>query len=136
MIKIPGVPEPKHTRYIAGYFSENIISALSLNISNNTPIYIATNNREHIRSHHSDAYIKYFEHLENILSSPDYVGFGGVKIPSIEFIKIFDIDNEYVNVAVRATAAGVYYVRSMFIINESRVEKYIQQKGFVKLTNL
>ena len=78
MIKIPGVAPPRKERSIIGYFSEQVISILSLNIDPETPIYISDTNREHIREHHPDAYQKYFDQISDIISDPDYIGIGGV----------------------------------------------------------
>ena len=116
----------ENSRYLVSYFSDYVISELQLDIVNNTPIYISDNNIQHIRENHSDAYIKYFDSLSDIISDPDYIGIAGVKSKSVEYIKSFNIDGEYVNVAVRATKNGVYYIRSMFIIEDGRINDYLK----------
>lgn len=75
--------------------------------------------------------MQYYNDLTDIILNPDYVGIAGVEAPSIEYIKQYKINNEYVNIAVRASKAGTYYVRSMFIIEEGRIIDYLR-KGKLK----
>ena len=117
-------------RKIVGYLSEQIIQKLSLEVEPETPIYISDSNTKHIRETHPDAYFKYYDNLHEILEAPDYVGIAGVHAPSIEYIKKFEVNGELVNVAVRTTKSGVYYLRSMFIIEEGRLNDYLN-KGFI-----
>lgn len=135
MIMIPGARPAPNERTIIGRFSETIINLLSLNIDPETPIYLSSSNREHMMEHHPDAYQRYFDHLPDILSSPDYIGIGGVQAPSVEFIKRFEINNEFVNVAVRASKRGVYFTRSMFTISETQIDLYLKKGTLKKLTN-
>lgn len=120
-------------RQLVGHISSKIVKALGLDVLAGTPIYISDNNILHIRETHSDAYMKYFNDLEDIISNPDYIGIAGVAIPSIEYVKQYKVNDEYVNIAVRATSNGIYYVRSMFIIEEGRLNDYIR-KGKLKKT--
>lgn len=135
MIKIPGAPPLREEKLLVGRFSASIIQALSLNISNGTPIFLSENNRIHIQEHHPDAYSKYFDCISDIIEFPDYIGIAGVQAASIEYIKRFNVGTEYVNVAVRATKRGTYYVRSMFIIEESKLNNYIKKGKLKRLTN-
>ena len=115
-------------RKIIGYFSEKVIKLLDIDISPDTPIYLSESNISHIRDTHTDAYIKYFDKITEIISSPDYVGIAGVYASSIEYIKRFEEDDEWVNVAVRTSQNGVYYLRSMFAIGEGRIQDYLKKK--------
>ncbi|MDO5775838.1 MAG: PBECR2 nuclease fold domain-containing protein [Eubacteriales bacterium] len=128
MIKIASSTENKKTTYLVGEFSEKIIKLLSLNIEEGTQIFISDSNVEHIRDHHPDVYIKYFDLIEDILQNPDYVGIAGVQQASIEYIKTLEIHKEYINVAVRATKSGVYFVRSMFIISDGKLTDYLKKR--------
>ena len=114
-------------RKVIGYFSENVVKILSLSIKAGTPIYISDTNITHIREKHTDVYIKYFGNIEEIIKEPDYIGIAGVHAPSIEYIKRFDWDGKLVNVAVRATKSGIYYLRSMFIIENGRLNDYLKR---------
>lgn len=120
-------------RQLVGHISSEVVKALELDVLAGTPIYISDNNILHIRETHSDAYMKYFDELEDIIKKPDYIGIAGVAAPSIEYVKQFKVNDEYVNIAVRATSNGIYYVRSMFIIEEGRLKDYIK-KGKLKKT--
>lgn len=135
MIKIPGVPPKRKEQSIIGVFSARVISLLSLDIEPGTPIFISDTNREHIREHHPDAYMLYFDQISDIISAPDYVGIGGVQISSIEFIKRFEVNNELVNVAVRSTKSGIHFARSMFIIDEMQLQGYLKKGTIKKLTS-
>ena len=114
-------------REIIGHISKQVIEKLSLDIKENTPIFISDSNTSHIRESHPDAYSKYYDSVAEIIDTPDYVGIAGVYAPSIEFIKRFEKDDEIVNVAVRATKTGTHYLRSMFIIEEGRLNDYIKK---------
>lgn len=122
-------------RTVVGYVSGEVIEALGLDVAPDTPIYISDNNILHIRETHTDAYIKYYDDLEEIIKNPDYIGIAGVALPSIEYVKRFEINDEYVNIAVRATSNGVHYVRSMFIIEEGRLNDYIKKGKLQKATS-
>lgn len=135
MIKIPGIPPLREERLQVGRFMKNIIEALDLDIPCGTPIFLSENNREHIREHHPDAYFKYFDCISEIIAYPDYVGIAGIQAASIEYIKCFEVDSEYVNVAVRATKKGTYYVRSMFVIEEGKLNDYVEKGKLKRLTN-
>ena len=74
-------------RKIVGELSANVIQKLDINAVPGTPIYISDSNVAHIRETHSDAYQKYFDHIEDIVAHPDYIGIAGVYKPSIEYIK-------------------------------------------------
>lgn len=119
-------------RVLIGHIDKKVIELLGLDIKENTPIYISEGNIIHIRENHPDAYMKYYDDVENIISNPDYVGIAGVDAPSIEYIKQYKVDNEYVNIAVRASKAGTYFVRSMFIIEEGRINDYLKKGKLIQ----
>jgi len=122
-----------NSRTLIGYIDRRIIDLLDLDINENTPIYISESNIKHIREFHSDAYMNYYDDLPGIIKNPDYVGIAGVAIPSIEYIKQYKVNDEYVNVAVRATKGGVYYIRSMFRIEEGRINDYLKKGKLIKI---
>ena len=53
-------------------------------------VYIGPQNIEHIRNKHPKDYENYYEHISEIISSPDYYG-RNLKDDSIELIKEFNI---------------------------------------------
>lgn len=92
-----------------------VIKTLSLSCPINTPIYIGESNINHMKDKHLDAYQKYFSYIGTILTSPHYVGIN-TKDESIEYVREFKIDHEYVKVAVRVSLSGKYFARSFVLI--------------------
>jgi hypothetical protein len=82
-------------------------------------------------SHPAD-FQKYGPDLRVILSTPDYVG-QNPSDGSIEFVKEYVLNNEYVKVAVRLSRSDRYYARSLYILNNQRVKRFIN-KGTLKKT--
>lgn len=114
-----------------GTITQNIINTLGLtNIKPNTPILLGNTNIQHMQTSHPTDYQKYGSHLKNILSSPDYVGVNK-KDNSIEYVKEFKIENEFVKVAVRISLNGNVFARSIYILNNNRVNNFIN-KGTLK----
>lgn len=113
-----------------GKIKQNIIELLELSISFDTPIFIGESNIKHMVNKHPYDFQKYSQHIEIILDSPDYVGINP-KDCSIEYVKEFQIDNEFVKVAVRISTSGKYFVRSLYILNNNRVKNFIA-KGTLK----
>lgn len=117
---------------IIGYFPQNIIDLLDLDIRAGTPIYIADSNIEHMRTSHPEDFAKYGCDIEDIIASPDYVG-KNAKDDSIEFTKEYCIAGDYVKVAVRVTSHNIYYARSMYVLNPNRVKNFIEKGTLKKL---
>lgn len=112
-----------------GVITEDIIVALKLSINPGTPILVGQSNINHMKSSHPEDYRIYGTYLVDIVNNPTYVA----KNPnsgSIEFIKEFSFKNDHVLVAVRATASGVYFARSLYVMNKEKVRKY-QKKGYM-----
>lgn len=117
---------------IIGYFPQNIIDLLDLDIRAGTPIYIADSNIEHMRTSHPEDFVKYGCDIEEIIANPDYVG-KNAKDDSIEFTKEYYISGDYVKVAVRVTSHNIYYARSMYVLNPNRVRNFIEKGTLKKL---
>lgn len=113
-----------------GKLSNSVVNALGLNMPVGTPIFIGASNIEHMRSRHPTDYAEYGKDIAVILGSPDYVGINP-KDNSIEFVKEYKINNEFVKVAVRVSGGGTLYARSVYILNSGRVQNYIA-KGTLK----
>lgn len=107
-----------------------MISALNLPIKNEAPIYLGETNIDHMKRRHPADYAKYGQHVRLILSDPDYVGVNP-KDNSIEYVKEFQLNGEYVKVAVRVSVSGNYFVRSLYVLNTNRVNNFIS-KGSLK----
>lgn len=80
-------------------------------------------------SHPAD-YAKYGANISDILSSPDYVRVNQ-KDNSIEYVKEYKVDGDFVKVAVRVSSGGNFYARSLYILNSNRVQSFIA-KGTLK----
>ncbi|MEG1009012.1 MAG: PBECR2 nuclease fold domain-containing protein, partial [Clostridia bacterium] len=111
--------------------SIDVIQKLKLNIEKNTPIYISQKNIEHIKNKHFKDYDKYGNQIENIIKYPTYIA-KHPKDGSIEYIKKYILNNEYVFVAVRVTSNNINFVRTMFVMTDKKVNIYINNNYFIK----
>lgn len=116
---------------VVGKFHKNIIDALNLNILEGTNILIGETNLEHMKKSHPTDYRKYGKDISLILNEPDFVGINK-KDASIEFVKEYKIDSEYVKVAVRVSAGNQYYARSIYVLNPNRVQNFIAKGTLVR----
>ena len=109
---------------------KEVIDLLELKIAANTPVYMGDSNREHIRRRHPYEYERYLSDIKMIIENPDYVG-QSPKDGSILFVKLYEIHGEYIRVAVRITATGKYYAKTLHILITCNAERYIE-KGTLK----
>ena len=72
----------------------------------------------------------YGEYIPLILSAPDYVALNA-KDSSIEYVKEVQVNSIYVKVAVRVSARGQLFARSIYRLNTNRVLNFIE-KGTLK----
>ena len=93
-------------------------------------IYFSPSNLAHMQTSHPADFAKYGAELINILAFPDYVG-QNPSDGSVEFVKEFFVEGEYVKVAVRLSCSSRYYARSLYVLNRNRVKNYIA-KGTLK----
>lgn len=108
-----------------GEIDNKTIKLLGLSLTPNTPVFIAETNIDHIKSEHPQDFMKYGHELENIISKPDYVSLHPTN-GSIQYIKVF-FDNEkeeHVLVAVRTSKRGIFFIRSLFVMNDDKVRSY------------
>ena len=117
-----------------GVISADVINTLELSITPETPIYIGQTNINHMISTHNEAYIRYGAYISQIISSPDYVGINPSD-SSIEYVKEFSINNDFVKVAVRISNSGKYFARTIYILNNQRVSNFIRAGTLKPLTN-
>lgn len=113
-----------------GKVSARVKSLLGSCLQVDQPIYLGDSNIAHMISRHPQDYTKYGQYIPQILASPDYVG-ENPKDGSVEYVKEFQINNEYVKVAVRLSGGGTLYARSLYVLNPNRVRNFIQ-KGTLK----
>ena len=113
-----------------GKVSARVISLLGSSLQVDQPIYLGPSNIAHMQRRHPADYAKYGQYIPQILASPDYVG-ENPKDGSIEYVKDFQINGEFVKVAVRLSGGGALYARSLYVLNPNRVQNFIQ-KGTLK----
>ena len=109
-----------------GAFKKEIIDLLGLNIAADTPIYVGDQNIEHMQNRHPAEFEKYFFRIEEIIDDPDYVGVNE-KNKSVDYVKLFMVDTEYVQVSVRVNATGIHNARTLFLLMTYKAERYIEQ---------
>lgn len=89
-------------------------------------------NLAHMQTSHPADFAKYGAEIVNILAHPDYVG-QNPSDGSIEYVKEYLVEGEYVKVAVRLSKSDRYYARSLYVLNNKRVKNFIA-KGTLKKT--
>jgi len=109
-----------------GKLKVEIIEMLELPYENRD-IFIGGTNKKHIRKKHRKEFDNYLDRIPEIIENPTYVGVHPAR-GGIEFIKKYD---ENIMVAVQASKKDVLYVRSMYIITEDKVKRYLE-KGTIK----
>lgn len=113
-----------------GKVSARVISLLGSSLQVDQPIYLGPSNIAHMQSRHPADFVKYGQYIPQILAQPDYVGENPSDC-SIEYVKDFQINGEFVKVAVRLSGGGTLYARSLYVLTPSRVNNFIQ-KGTLK----
>ncbi|MGN1298191.1 MAG: PBECR2 nuclease fold domain-containing protein [Clostridia bacterium] len=115
--------------YEIGKITKDIIEILNLDYNEEKTIYIGESNINHIKEKHFEDYIKYGNSIKEILESPTYLARNERK-NSIEFIKKYKIKNDYVMVVVRVSKNNINFVRTMYIMDKIKVEKYFRHHYF------
>jgi len=113
-----------------GEINQRVIDLLGLSVEAGTPIFLSNSNIEHMINTHPYDFEDYGMDLENILQYPDYVGINP-NDHSVEYVKLFKVqNNEYIKVAVRVSAGGNYFARSLYSRDTRRMERFIE-KGYL-----
>lgn len=113
-----------------GKLSARVIALLGLELKAGQPIYLGESNIIHMETSHPYDYSRYGQYITDIILSPDYVG-KNPKDGSIEYVKVFNINNDNVKVAVRLSGSGILYARSLYVLNPNRTANFIK-KGTLK----
>ena len=113
-----------------GKLSQRVIEVLGLTLSEGRSILLGESNIAHMVSRHPEDYALYGEYIPLILSMPDYVALN-TKDESIEYDKEVQMDDVYVKVAVRVSARGQLFARSVYRLNTNRAKNFIE-KGTLK----
>lgn len=119
---------------IIGKISNKVIETLNIKEPIDCNVYLGESNIQHMQSKHPADYSMYGDQINLILSDPDFVGINPAD-DSIEYVKEFSVNNDFVKVAVRISAGSQrYYARSIYVLNPSRVHNFIR-KGTLKKLN-
>jgi hypothetical protein len=113
-----------------GKVNWKVIKLLNLEYDKEIPIILGDTNIKHMKNKHPDDYEKYGKEIENIIINPTYVA----KNPnqgSIEYIKEYKIDNEFVLVAVRISSNGIMFAKTLFTMTDRKKNIYLE-KGYAK----
>lgn len=114
-----------------GKVTKKIIKILGLEYEQEQLIFIGEANINHMKEEHPDDFKKYGSKIEDIIKNPTYVA-RNEKKKSIEFIKEYKINNEYVLVAVRVSNNNIHFARTMYVMADEKVEKYFKHNYFYK----
>ncbi len=115
--------------------SARVISLLDLDVKTDQPIFLGQSNVEHMIRRHRTDYEKYGQHIPLILAQPDYVG-KSADDGSIEYVKEFQVDGNFVKVAVRVSASNTLYARTVYVLNANRVRNFIQKGTLKKVSQI
>ncbi len=127
MAKNIQIEEKKTTTQKVGELREDIKTLLKLS-KESQKIIIYPGVIKHIKRKHPHAFKHYFHKIPEIIASPDYVGITARNYVRIEYIKRF---KDPVLVALKYDDHQNLFVSSMYIIEESRVEKRLEIERIV-----
>ncbi len=117
---------------IIGYISQAVVDTLDLCIKPNTPVLIGDANIEHIKNRHPYEYDKYYDDIGTIINSPDYVGINP-KDASILFVRLYEVNGEYIRVAVKVTTSGKCFAKTLHSLSTCNAERYLEKGTLRKL---
>ena len=109
-----------------GIVNKKVIQLLDLDYKKELPIILGDSNIEHMKRKHLEDYIKYGNNIIEIVNSPTYVA----KNPnqnSIEYIKEYKVENEFVLVAVRISNKGTMFAKTLFRMSERKKNIYLEK---------
>lgn len=97
---MPRAKEGTATKRV-GTVTDHVATLLGITVPSDRAIYLGPSNIAHMQTSHPADFAKYgTELIINILAYPDYVGQNPTD-GSIEYVKEFQVDGEFVKVAVR-----------------------------------
>ena len=113
-----------------GRVNTKVIKLLNLKYKQEIPIMIGETNIEHMKRKHPNDYEKYWKDIEEIIRNPTYVA-KNPKQDSIEYIKEYYNEDEFVLIAVRVSNRGDLFVRTLFTMTDRKKNIYLN-KGYAK----
>ena len=109
-----------------GEISQRTIDLLQLDIEPGMPIYLGKSNILHMSRTHPQDYKTYKKRISEILENPDYMGLNP-KDDSIEYVKVIDVDDKFVKIAVRVSDTNIYYVRTIYARDLTKLKKFVDK---------
>ena len=91
-----------------GTISAEISSAISRPDLEGKDVYLGQSNINHMKNSHPNDYELYGKYITFILENPDYACVNE-KDGSIELVKEFHVNNDYVKLAIRISCFGILY---------------------------
>ncbi len=113
-----------------GKLDKKVIKLLGLSYKEGQPIILGDANIIHMKRQHLSDFIKYGKDINEIILNPTYVA-RNPNQNSIEYIKEYKINNEYVLVAVRITNNGKLFARTLFTMTKKKINIYLKN-GYAK----
>ncbi len=113
-----------------GKISKRVIELLELQYTNEIPIIIGDANIEHMKREHLEDFEKYGSDIPNIIKYPTYIA-KNPRQGSIEYIKEYKIEKQFVLVAVRVSNKGTMFVKTLFTMTERKKNIYLKN-GYAK----
>ncbi|MCI8486989.1 MAG: transposase [Clostridia bacterium] len=113
-----------------GKVNKKVIELLGLEYKEELPIILGDSNIEHMKRQHPEDYDKYGNRIMEIVNNPTYVA-RNPNQGSIEYIKKYKIDNEFILVAVRISNKGTMFAKTMFKMTERKINIYLEN-GYAK----
>lgn len=115
-----------------GLITQTTIDLLNLSQNElNKAIFVGPTNISHMQSSHPEDFARYGDCLEEVIQSPDYVMLHPLD-DSIRFIREYIENDELVLVAVRATRGGNFFARSLYVIEEAKLEIYRSTENLMR----
>ncbi len=115
-----------------GRITKKVIRILELDYDKEQPIFIGDANIKHMQERHPLDFERYGQKMEDIIKNPTYLA-RNQKKKSIEFIKEYKTQSDdYVLIAVRVSNNGVHFARTMYIMADEKVKKYLKHNYFHK----
>lgn len=113
-----------------GKVNKKVIKLLGLNYDEELPIILGDTNIEHMKRQHLSDYEKYGQNIQDIIENPTYVA-RNPNQGSIEYIKEYKVNNEFVLVAVRISNKGTMFAKTLFTMTERKKNIYLKN-GYAK----
>lgn len=113
-----------------GKVNKKVIQLLELEYKEELQILLGDSNIEHMKRQHLEDYNKYGDDIEDIVNNPTYVA-RNPNQGSIEYIKEYKINNEFVLVAVRISNRGTMFAKTLFTMTERKKNIYLKN-GYAK----